>query len=716
MPFNLLSEPIRKYIREKRWEQLRPIQIAAIEKIMTTDSSYILASRTASGKTEAAFLPILSKVDFNETGVQVLYISPLIALINDQFYRIEELCKNLEIPVTKWHGEANKSLKDKIIKQPKGIVLITPESIEAMFVNKPYNVRQLFSNLKFVVIDEIHSFIGTDRGVQLKSILSRLQSLANNHFRIIGLSATIGDYLQAKQFTGNEHNTKVLLDRNAREVTIEFRYFESETDELTLDLLKDLYLETKDNKVLIFPNSRGRTEEIAVKLRKISDRVKGHQNYFSHHSSVDREVREYVEFFAKSNNRQNFCISCTSTLELGIDIGAIDKVVQIDATFSVSSLIQRVGRSGRRDGEIGSLFLYATNKWSLLQSLSCCLLYQEGFIEPPVTNERPYDILLHQALSIAKSNSGVNLNDLIKQLKANFSFKQIDEEDIVLIINHLIETDLLEKLQQEIIVGVEGERVVNSRDFYSVFKTEENFKVVNSGKTIGEIPYSPQIIEDANILLAAKIWKIVFIDLDAKKIGVVSAKDGKKPLFFGSGSIVHSRIRAKMLEILIYSNNYEMLDEVSHREINKMRKDFSVFDIKNMEIDRPVLISERSIQFFTFVGTRVNRTIQLLLNISNIKHTFHDQNSLFEIEISKSEFYKNWSSAINLLSDIDSHIAKLLEETPTLLDFSKWGKHLPKKFQMQLLKNRYFDIENTHYFVSKLNFVENHIPQIKIER
>jgi len=518
MSVNLLSEPIRKYIRDKGWEQLRPIQAAAIEKILSTDDNYILASRTASGKTEAAFLPILSKVNFNDQGVQVLYISPLIALINDQFYRIEELCKYLDVTVTKWHGEANKTLKERLIKQPNGIVLITPESLEAMFVNKPFNVKQLFSNLKYVVIDEIHSFIGTDRGTQLKSILSRMQSVNAKPFSIVGLSATIGDYNEAKRFTGNELKTKVLLDRTAKEITALFRYFKKKSEELPLELLKNLYIETKDNKVLIFPNSRGRAEEVAVKLKKISDRVNGHSNYFSHHSSVDKGVREYVEYFAKNNNRQNFCISCTSTLELGIDIGTVDEVVQIDATHSIASLIQRVGRSGRKEGESSNLFLYATNQWSLLQSLACWLLYKEGFIEPPLRNERPYDILLHQALSITKGHSGIRLTDLVKQLKENFTFNQIEVSEIESILNHLISVDFLEKLQHEVIIGIEGEKIVNSRDFYSVFKTEENFKVVNAGNTIGELPFSPQIIEDENILLAAKIWKIKFIDFKSKKI------------------------------------------------------------------------------------------------------------------------------------------------------------------------------------------------------
>ncbi len=200
-------------------------------------------------------------------------------------------------------------------------------------------------NLKFVVIDEIHSFIGSGRGVQLKSILSRLQDLNENQFRLIGLSATLGDYDEVKKFAGTTVSTIVLKDSASKEIEAKFKYFKKDSDDLPLSLFKDLYLETKDSKVLIFPNSRGLAEVVAVKLKKLSEKRNGHVNYFSHHSSVDKEVREYVEYFAKSNNRQNFCISCTSTLELGIDIGSVDQVVQIDATHSIASLIQRIGRS-----------------------------------------------------------------------------------------------------------------------------------------------------------------------------------------------------------------------------------------------------------------------------------------------------------------------------------------------------------------------------------
>ncbi|WP_286925601.1 DEAD/DEAH box helicase [Flavobacterium sp. UBA4197] len=706
--YNLLSDPIKKYIRDKRWEELRPIQDAAIQKIISTDNNYILASRTASGKTEAAFLPILSKVNFSEIGIQVLYISPLIALINDQFYRIEELCKYLELPVTKWHGEANRTLKEKIIKEPSGIMLITPESLEAMFVNRPHHISHLFSNLKYVVIDEIHSFIGSGRGAQLKSILSRLQDLNSKKFNIVGLSATIGDYEEAKKFTGDVLQTKVLLDKTSKEIDTEFRYFESLGVELPFELLKDLYLETRNNKVLIFPNSRGRAEEVAVKLKKISEKVKGHTNYFSHHSSVDKEVREYVEYFAKSNNRQNFCISCTSTLELGIDIGSVDEVVQIDATNSIASLIQRVGRSGRQNGAKSNLFLYATDKWSLLQSLACWQLYKEKFIEPSEPMNLVYDILLHQALSITKGYSGIKLVDLIKHLNHNFAFNDIEISDIEEILNHLIAIDFLEKLADEVIIGVEGEKVVNNRDFYSAFTVEDNFKVVSAGNKIGEIPFTPQVKEDENILLAAKIWKIKFVDFKAKKIEVIPANDGRKPKFSGGGGIVHPEIRKKMLEIIFQEETFNELDQSSSNELEKMRREFSVFDLQNIESERLLMVSEKKILFHTFTGTKINRTLKLLFDVIEIKNMLDDKASMFYIMISKEEFLSKLNLIVSNVKIIDEIITNELEKNPDSLTVSKWGVYLPIKFQIRLMKQKFYDIKETQEFLLSINrIVEN---------
>lgn len=708
--FDLLSAPIRKYIRDKRWEELRPIQTAAILRISSDDRHYILASRTASGKTEAAFLPILSKVDFNQHGVMVLYISPLIALINDQFMRVEDLCKDMEIKVTKWHGEANKTLKEKLIKDPEGVVLMTPESLEAMFVNRPHNVKHLFSALKYVVIDEIHSFIGTDRGVQLKSLLSRLQEVNEASFSIVGLSATLGDFEEAKKFTGDAERTVVLRDDQKKELDAEFRYFEQEGAELPLSLIKDIYKETRDNKVLIFPNSRGKAEEVAVKLLKISEKVGGHPNYFSHHSSVDKQVREYVEEFAKSKIRRNFVISCTSTLELGIDIGSVDRVVQVDAAHSIASLIQRVGRSGRREGAKSSLLLYATNPWSLLQSLASWLLYLEGFIEPPVVNDLPYDILLHQALSITKGHSGILKTELIKQLSNNYSFRRIPVQAIEEIIEHLIQTDLLEQLRFEVIIGVEGEKIVNSREFYTVFKSEEYYKVVNAGNGIGQIPLTPQLKEDENILLAAKIWKIKFVDHQSRKIEVIPAVDGKKPIFFGSGGDVHPRIREKMLEILYSKESYPVLNEESAVEIEKLRKEFDVFKIVDQKTDRPLETGIKESVFYSFNGTKINRTISFIWSLIGIESDSFDDSSSFKIPLG----YGDLTNAVNLIppqiEDLDFHIANLIENKPAVMSFSKWGAHLPLKYQILLAKQKYFDFEGAAIF-RDYKLISNYVEQ-----
>lgn len=707
MSYELLSEPIRKYIRDKRWESLRPIQAAAIQRIISTNENYILASRTASGKTEAAFLPILSKVDFSENGVQVLYISPLIALINDQFFRIEQLCQYLDVNVTKWHGEANISQKNKLLADPKGVVLITPESLEAMFANSPYRINKLFSNLKFLVIDEIHSFIGTDRGTQLKSILSRLQQICQNKFNIIGLSATIGDYNEAKELTGDENNTKVLLDKTTKEIETYFKYFkENNSTELPNELVTHLYAETKDDKVLIFPNSRGRAEEVAVRLKRISEKSQGHQYYFSHHSSVDKELREYIEHFAKNNQRNNFCISCTSTLELGIDIGTVDEVVQIDATNSVSSLIQRVGRSGRRDGQKSVLFLYATNKWSLLQSLACWCLYGEGFIEPAMMSKKPYDILLHQMLSIVKQKSGCGRIDLVQRAGINFAFKTIPVEAVQEIIDELIKDDMLEVVERELIIGLTGERIVNSKDFYSVFKTEPNFKVTNSGRTIGEIPISPQIIVDENILLAAKIWKIIDIDYTSKKIIVIPAKDGKKPKFFGSGVVVHPKIRTKMLEILTTTDQYTELDQAASEALRELRKEFKDFSIHNIEFDRPLIYKDTETVMYSFQGTKVNRSLDFLLGRLGVSCHYNDQSTAFEIPVLREDFGTLIDRLLSTLNELDSHLHSTVKTNSALLEFSKWGGYLPVKFQVEVLKDKYFDFDATKVFLQHINLLE----------
>lgn len=703
--YDLLTEPIRRYVRDQRWEELRPIQAAAIQHITTSDDNFILASRTASGKTEAAFLPILSKVDFGPPGVRVLYVSPLIALINDQFQRVEQLCQYLDVRVTKWHGEASRADKQSLVRQPTGIVLITPESLEAMFVHSPYSVQALFGHLDYVVVDEIHSFLGTDRGLQLQSLLARLRARQAGRFATVGLSATIGDYAEAKHFTGEPERTRVLLDRAAKEMTTEFRYFPAARlgGDVPLDLLKDLYRQTHASKVLIFPNSRGLAEVIAVKLRQIAERVNGHANYFSHHSSVHKQVREYVEDFAKNNQRQPFCIACTSTLELGIDIGSVDKVVQLDTAQSVASLIQRVGRSGRRDGAPSQLLLYATTPWSLLQSLACWLLYQEGFVEPLRAARQPHDLLLHQALSIVKELGGVGRAELADCLHENLVFAEIALPDLHETLDELLRIDWLEYIGDELIIGVEGEFVVNGRDFFSVFSSEPAYKVVHGGNTIGEIPYSPQVQAEENLFLAARKWKIQFVDTAARRIEVVPAKDGKKPLFFGGGGVVHPRIREKMLELLASDTPPPELNEAGAEALRGLRQEFGTCAWPaEIEHERPVFVQDNGLLLFTFSGTKTNRSLAFLLKRLDVDFTYDEAQSSFALPGVAYRLLSELFEQLHLYAeDVDFHLLQALAETPGLIDFAKWGAKLPPHLQVAVLRERYYDFAGAMAFLSE---------------
>lgn len=705
MAYNLLSEPIRRFIRDKRWEELRPIQTAAIEKILSTEDHYILSSRTASGKTEAAFLPILSRADFSKGIVPVLYIAPLIALINDQFLRIEELCKYMEIPITKWHGEASRTSKEKVVKDPEGIILITPESLEAMFVNKPAQVKHLLGRLAFVVIDEIHSFIGSDRGIQLQSLLYRLQALQQKSFRIVGLSATLGDFEQVRQFTGDLLHTRVLIDRTGKNTIAEFHYRNEPQAELSLALLKDIYCEVHSSKVLLFPNSRGMAEEAAVKLKKLAERVGGHPYYFSHHSSVDKEVREYVEHFAKNNTYHPFCICCTSTLEMGIDIGSVDLVIQIDAAHSIASMVQRIGRSGRRNGQASRLVLYATNPWSLLHALACWELYQQQFIEPAMVSAKPFDIVLHQLLSVVKGKGEITEEELIAFIRSDFAFPAITGEEVKVVIAHLVKTGFLEKIGQQLILGLDAEPLVNNKDFYSVFQSEELYKIIHEGNTIGSLPLPFQLEAGNNIYLAAKIWTVKDLDLKAKKAYVQPAQDGKKPLFSGGGGVVHPRIREKMLEILCDHNTFEYLDQTGAEALGELRTWFSFFQLKAPGKMRPLLVKANKLELYTFTGTMINRALVFLLQETGITVVLMEQYSMLEINASVEEFKGIWGDILAAFDNIDERLTQMVRDEQLFPGFSKWAGYLPIAYQVQLIKDKMFDFQGAWNFITQMELI-----------
>ena len=376
--FGRLAPFIQNFIYENKWEELHGNQVAACEVIFDSDDNLLLSSGTASGKTEAAFLPVLTEL-YNKPSrsVGVMYISPLKALINDQFKRLELLLRDSNIPVTKWHGDASVDRKNDLIKNPEGILQITPESMESLLTNKRGACLSLFSDLRFVIIDEVHYFMRDVRGLQLLCVLERLKALTGVNPRRIGLSATLGDVSLAKSWlntgTGRECAAPIVNEGKKR-VRLHIERFVNYTDKHDLverngsqnvvniqgdgdmgdrEHYEYLFRQTLDKKTIIFANSREEIELVMANLRETALKNKAPDVYRVHHGNVSALLRENTEEEMKSGE-EKIVTGATVTLELGIDIGSLDQAVQIGAPLNVSSFAQRLGRCGRR-GQVPQL-------------------------------------------------------------------------------------------------------------------------------------------------------------------------------------------------------------------------------------------------------------------------------------------------------------------------------------------------------------------------
>ena len=432
--FSMFPDFIREYIYSHSWESLRDIQIAAAKTILTTDHDLLLTSSTASGKTEAAFFPILSDIyEDPSESIAVLYIAPLKSLINDQFGRMEELLEQSGIKVTHWHGDVAQSQKRKLLEHPTGILQITPESLEAMLINRSNDIRRLFGQLKYIVLDEIHTLTGTDRGNQILCQLARIERLIEHSPRRVGLSATLGSPELAAKWLGADRNREIDIPRFPEEKSrwrlgMEHFYIrnqnfdqtKSATEKTQDTALLDTGYEygyncVKNRKSLVFSNSREETEYVCATLRQIAKKRNEKDLFLIHHGNLSASLREEAEM--KMKNEEVMAVTCaTVTMELGIDIGRLERVVQIDSPNSVSGFLQRLGRSGRRGLPPEMMMVFREEEplpnaplpqlipWGLIRAIAIVQLYiEERFIEPPRRKKEPLSLLFHQTLSILVS-------------------------------------------------------------------------------------------------------------------------------------------------------------------------------------------------------------------------------------------------------------------------------------------------------------------------
>lgn len=693
--FDLLQKEIRRYIYDEGWESLRRIQEASIKYVHNTDHNLILAAPTASGKTEAAFLPAINSIKDWSSGLKIVYISPLIALINDQFKRILELCNYIDIPVTSWHGEASREKKNKLLKEPKGILLITPESIEAMLALRPGEAKGLFRETEWIIVDEIHSFLESNRGMQLRSLIERIKLYMQKEPRFIGMSATLNgeDYKKVKNFFISNRATDVLLDKSKNPLEATKSYYESNIKKESGEALKEIYDYSQRESMLVFPNSRGEVERLAVGLGKLGKERGSDIRYFAHHSSVSKDMRLTVEKFAKSSRGQLFTICCTSTLELGIDIGSVDSIVQYNAPHSVASLGQRLGRSGRITRK-NILHFIATDEWSLLQGLAALSLYEESIIDRFDPIVKPYDVLAHQIISILLENTGMSFEDL-KNINRSFRcWQDIEDDEYFELLEYLIKKNYIEILENEAIIGLETEKLLRGSEFFTHFETENNFSVYNSHKKIGEIPLSPSIHTGVNVFLSARIWKIKDIELRSKKIYVTKALDGNPPVFLGSSGNVTNEIRNRMKTILEDESYWIDYNKNIKEVLSKLSKD-------NLRYEKFQWTEKNDkVGLRTFQGTKINRTLQLLLNMlyGGVNYKLEDGKTF----ISGPDIKKDISRVIEK-NFTEDEIFLYLKDNPEMVEVylssNKYRMLLPDNLRIKYIIKNKLDLEGVKIYL-----------------
>ncbi len=627
--FNRLAPFIQEYIYHHQWTELRPVQIAACQVIFDTDAHLLVAAATAAGKTEAAFLPVLTLLHtYPANTISALYISPIKALINDQFERLNDLLKEADIPVWHWHGDVSQTRKNKLLKNPQGILQITPESLESLLINKNNDLLRLFGDLRFVIIDEIHAFMGSERGCQIICQLQRLAKATQKQPRRIGLSATLGDYSLAEEWLRSGTDKPVItpkIDGIKRQIklAVEHFYINDEVDESEATAYeKYIFNLSNSRKCLIFANNRTRTESIIASLRKIAAEQRLPDIYHVHHGSISASLRQAAENAMREPNKPAVT-AATLTLELGIDIGYLERVIQLDSPLSVASFLQRLGRSGRRGEAADMRFICAEEQplseaslpeqipWQLLQCIAIIQLYlEEKWIEPIQPIKYPLSLLYHQTMSILTATGEISPNFLAKQIFRLPPFAAIFQEDFRLLLRYLIDIGHIQHTEQgKLILGLAGEKVVRKFQFYAVFAEQKEYSVKHGTTEIGSIAVPVSVGNQFG--LAGRTWEVVEVDFKKRAIFVKQA-EGKASIYWRGGSgTIHTRVLQRMRQVLFEDIEYSYLQKNAFQRLQAVRQLVRRVKLEKQNI---LELEKGKCCIFPWMGTVGYRTLERLLN------------------------------------------------------------------------------------------------------
>lgn len=632
-----LPQPLQRFIYKRGWTGLNELQAAAFEPILEHKSDVVLSAATASGKTEAAFLPALTWVHAHPApGFRIIYVSPLKALINDQYRRLADLTAGLNIPVTPWHGDVSSSRKERQLQKPEGVILITPESLESLLFNHYNFLHQACKRLAYIVIDEFHAFMGSQRGIQLVSQLHRLDNIAGRRIVRIALSATFSNIANVQPYlrpNAPQHPCVMVKPQTQRadSLALQLRGYDfgprRSDDGQTLWMLpyksiaRDIFRLLRGSNNLVFANSRAKTEAVAGMLTEMCRAQHVPQEFFPHHGSLAKDLRESVEHRLQEGRLPTTAI-CTSTLELGIDIADVESIGQIDAPMTVASLRQRLGRSGRRSGRaVLRLFIpeYDIDPVDLSSQLAeetflaaaMVELLLQRWYEPPQMEEYSFSVLLQQTLSVIASVGSASAANLWQLLCATGPFWMTDKRIFAKFLRSLAERDLIVQLGDgTLTLGREGEELCSRWHFYSTFRAADDYRIEHDHKEIGRLPLNRPPDIGTPFVFAGKAWEVTFTSRERRLIGVKPYDKSAEPLIAGEGlGFIHDESCRKMRELYLKGKCPQYFNKTAQEHFERGIAYFNHYNLAH----QTVLESPAGLALFPFAGSCTIFTIIQLL-------------------------------------------------------------------------------------------------------
>ena len=647
--FARLHPVVQRWVYDQGWSTLHDVQVEAVDHVLSGGGDIVLAAPTSAGKTEAAFLPLVSLAaaarDDRRTAGRVVYVSPLKALINDQFDRLTDLCARADIAVARWHGDVSAHVKLKALTDPPGVLLITPESLEALFVNRPGEMRGLLAGLRWIVVDELHSFLATPRGAQLQSLMGRLDVLATGAVRRVGLSATIGDMAAAAAFLRPADPGRVTVvdsPGDAAPLLLQLRGHlfapqnaprpaggtgggaAERVDAAPGDMPEiadHLFANLRGADNLVFANARRDVETYADLLASRCAALGVPNEFYPHHGNLSKDVRETVERRLRSPAAPATAV-CTSTLELGIDVGTVASVAQVGVPPSVAALRQRVGRSGRRT-EPSVLRLYVSEKpfvdadspvdrlrCGVVRATAMVRLMLDRWLEAADDPGFNYSTLIQQTLSVIAERGGATAGELFDVLCGPGPFRLVDESRYAALLRCMGKADLLAQTPDGLLLpGGAGERHLNHYSFYAAFRTSEEWRMHTGGRSLGSLPVSEPLRVGMRLLFAGKSWMIVDVDQRARAVNLARSPGGAAVRFGGAPAPVSGRVRGEMFTVLVGADVPRWLNDAAAELLSEGRATFSQMGLR----DANVAERDGDVWLFPWAGDRALYTTVLLL-------------------------------------------------------------------------------------------------------